>query len=363
MNNRKIKIAIVTRSLAHGGLERFSALLSKMLSDLGFEIHVVSILNEIEYAYQGELFNLGLQKNANDTILGRFKRFLTLKKYISQQNFDWIIDNRNRHANWSEWLISNYIFPPKKTIYTVHSYKTDYYFPAHHFVAQLIYKKSPYIVAVSKEIQDLVEKKYHYKNVITIYNPVDADRLLQDATAINFDEKFILAYGRIDDDIKNFSLLIESYADSILPQHNILLYILGDGKDVAMLQNKVNVLHLSEKIIFKPKVSNPFPYVKSALFTTLTSNYEGFPMSIIESLAVGTPVISVDCHSGPREIIHHEQNGLLVENHNKIALTEAMNRLIADEVLYRSLKDNAAKSVAHLSLATIARTWEKILTA
>lgn len=362
MDNHKTKIAIVTRSLAHGGLERFSGLLSKMLTELGFEIHLVSILDEIEYEYEGELFNLGLQKSADNTTFGRFKRFLILKKYLKQQNFDWIIDNRNRNSSWSEWLISKYVYQPKKVIYMVHSFKTDYYFPANAFMARNIYKDSPYIVAVSKDIQALVEKKYGYQNLITIYNPIDSERLLRESTAFACNEKFILAYGRIDDDVKNFSLLIDSYADSILPQQNILLYILGDGKDVAVLKSKVEKLDLSEKVIFKPKVSNPFPYVKAALFTTLTSRYEGFPMSIIESLAIGTPVLSVDCHSGPREIIQNEQNGLLVENHNQKAFSQAMNRLVQEEPLYKLLKENTAKSVSHLSLSSIAKQWHQLLT-
>jgi glycosyltransferase involved in cell wall biosynthesis len=55
--------------------------------------------------------------------------------------------------------------------------------------------------------------------------------------------------------------------------------------------------------------------VQNARFTVLTSHYEGFPMSMVESLALGTPVF-VDCNSGPREIVIDEYNGLLVENYN-----------------------------------------------
>jgi glycosyltransferase involved in cell wall biosynthesis len=58
----------------------------------------------------------------------------------------------------------------------------------------------------------------------------------------------------------------------------------------------------------------PFDIVQNARFTVLTSHYEGFPMSMVESLAL-TPVV-VDCNSGPREIVIDEYNGLLVENYN-----------------------------------------------
>ncbi len=84
-------------------------------------------------------------------------------------------------------------------------------------------------------------------------------------------------------------------------------------------------------------------------------------MAIVESLALGTPVIAVDCNSGPREIIKHEQNGLLVENNNAHALSEAMKQFIEDVDLYNFCKFNAAKSVEHLSLSAISKQWEAVL--
>jgi len=95
----------------------------------------------------------------------------------------------------------------------------------------------------------------------------------------------------------------------------------------------------------------------------LTSHFEGFPMSLVESLAVGTPVISVDCETGPREIVQNKVNGLLVENYNKTALAAAMNLMIDDEDLYQKCKNNAKKSVEHLSLTNIAQQWQNLLKA
>ena len=185
MDTTKIKIAIITQSLANGGVERFSAVLSKMLTNLGFHIHLISVLDEIEYEFEGELLNLGLLKKQDDSSFGRFKRAFVLKKYIRQHQFDWIIDTRIRTSTWSEWILSRFIFNPKKTIYLVHSYKTEKYFPKNSFFAKLIYKKSPYIITVSKEIESVVRSKYGYQNTLTIYNPIAINEIENNASKIS----------------------------------------------------------------------------------------------------------------------------------------------------------------------------------
>src|SRR5690606_1297415 len=98
----------------------------------------------------------------------------------------------------------------------------------------------------------------------------------------------------------------------------------GDGPDKNLIRSKISELKLDDDVKVIPYQSNPFHYVSQAEFTLLTSRYEGFPMSVVESLAVGTPVIAVDCKSGPSEIIVDKVNGLLVPNHNVEALAEAI---------------------------------------
>ncbi len=361
MNHSKTKIAIITTSLGGGGAERSSALLSILLSDLGYDIHVVTVLDDITYDYKGKLLNLGSLKNNNDTLFGRFNRLIVFNKFLKENNFDWIIDNRIRSSTWSELVISRFVYNPSRVIYVVRNFNVGLYFPKIKFIAKRIYKESPYIIAVCDDTKYEIQKEYGYKNVLRIYNPIDKIALLNAAKDEIKEGNFILSYGRIDDEVKNYSLLIEGYSKSILPKNNIALYIIGDGKDVEKLKHKVKQLALEDKIIFKPKLVNPFGYVKSALFTVLTSRHEGFPRVIIESLALGTPVISVDCTSGPREIIENRQNGLLIENYNPNELTKAMNLFIEDSVLYNYCKNNASKSVSHLSLQSISNEWQKIL--
>jgi glycosyltransferase involved in cell wall biosynthesis len=84
-------------------------------------------------------------------------------------------------------------------------------------------------------------------------------------------------------------------------------------------------------------------------------------MVIVEALSLGTPVVSVDCESGPNEIIIHEKNGLLVENHNAEAFAKAMNRMVNDKNLYLQCKSNAAKSVDQFSAEEIGKKWSQLL--
>ncbi|WP_405575658.1 glycosyltransferase [Winogradskyella sp. Asnod2-B02-A] len=354
----KKKICIVVSSLGKGGAQRSSGLLSQMLYDVGFDVHVVSVLNNIEFPYKGKLLNLGELKDKDNSALGRFKRLRVLKAYFKKHNFDYVIDNRTRIGFLKEFIISKFIFTPKKTIYCIRSFKTDSYINSNPFLGRLLYGNAYKMVGVSKVIVEKVKEIYNFENVTSIYNAISAE---DDHLKTETNDTYILFFGRLDDDVKNISLLLEGYSKSILPSKNIKLKILGEGKDLEMLKLKSNDLKLASNVQFLGHLSNPSALVKSALFTVLTSKYEGFPRSIIESLALGTPVISVDCKSGPNEIITHNTNGFLIENNNPKAIAEAMNRFIEDKELYLQCKSNAKGSVAHFSEANIVKEWQALL--
>lgn len=362
-SKHKKRICIVSRSLGEGGADRVAAMQSVFLSRLGYEIFIVTILNSIKYPYQGKLFNLGVVKEQNDSLIGRYKRFLLFKRFLKSNKIDIVIDHRVRSKPFSEYIISAFIYP-KDVIYVVHNFAIKLYFPPFKWLTYLLYKKAKSILCVSNEIEVLVKKTYGFKNLNTIYNPIDFDYIDRlKGEQISEWSPFVFWYGRFDEHQKNISLLIESYQKSQLSQKGIKLVLMGDGKDKPMIAEKVSNSNLNDSIELIPFSTNPFTYINASKFVVLSSRFEGFPMTIIESLACGVPVISVKYENYNDSVVVNEENGLLVENNNPKILAEAFNRFIDDEKLYLSCKANAKISVMPFAVDKIATQWKGLIEA
>ncbi|MEC3907248.1 glycosyltransferase [Tamlana sp. 2201CG12-4] len=353
------KVCIVTTSLGKGGAERSSALLSQMLSNICYDVHILMTKNDIDYEFFGTLFNLEKKYGHN---LSNLKKIKILKAYFKEHDFDIIIDNRTRPSFLKEYILYNYVFKAKKKISVVRSYYLANYFPNNIWLAKWLYRSKSVLVPVSKEIGKAIYEKYNLSSWVHIYNPISVDTIINKSNEeIKPKTDFILWYGRIEERVKNLTLLLHAYKMSSLSNRRIKLYIIGEGKDVCLLNERINNLKLSSSVSLLPFTKNPFPYVKRARFTVLTSRYEGFPRVLIESLSCGTPVVSVNCKSGPKEIIKHKENGLLVENNNPEALAAAFNAFINDKTLYNYCKENAKKSVNKFSVNHIAEQWKALL--
>ncbi len=355
----KQKVAIVSNSLGKGGAERFAALLTFMLENSGFEVHSIIVNNAVDYLYTGTLFNLEKESSNSFSFYRKIKKGILLRRYLVENNIDIIIDSRSRNVLLRE-LITRFIYRNSKIYYIVHSYNFKNYFPASKFWARMIYKNVEALICVSKAIEEKVNFLFELKNTETIYNPYFIDN--EELAKVSETQKVILYFGRFDEKVKNFTLLLEAFSQSEVFLKGYQLHLMGNGNDLNFIQQKIKALNLNNYVEIFPFKQNPFDEVRKAKFTILTSNYEGFPMSIVESLALGTPVVSVDCNSGPREIIQNEFNGLLVQNHNIQALAEAINRFADDDKLYDFCKKNTAESVKHLSLKNISEQWKNLLT-
>ena len=126
---------------------------------------------------------------------------------------------------------------------------------------------------------------------------------------------------------KDFATLLRAFA--AMPGSSAYrLMIIGRGRQQAALQLLATQLGIADRFCLPGFVANPYPYMKQAKLIALTSRWEGMPVALIEALALGTPVVSTDCPSGPREILENGRIGPLVPVGDHRSFAQAMAQLL-----------------------------------
>lgn len=187
------------------------------------------------------------------------------------------------------------------------------------------------VIAVSQGVaEDLVRTLgISAERVKVIYNPVvDDDLLTKSKEPLDhpwFTEgapPVILGVGRLTEQ-KDFPNLIRAFA-LVRAQRPARLMILGEGELRPQLEALVHELGLQDDVALPGFVENPYAYMARAAVFVLSSRWEGLGVALIEAMASGTPVVSTDCPSGPREILEDGRWGRLVPVGDVDALAEAI---------------------------------------
>ena len=170
--------------------------------------------------------------------------------------------------------------------------------------------------------------------------------------------KRVIAVGRLDYQ-KGFDRLLRIWAlvmrDKRLADWH--LDIFGQGEWRGMLESMLDSLGLSDSVTIHQPVKNiTEEYLKSSILV-MTSNYEGFPMVMIEGMAMGLPVVSSDFKCGPKDIIENGENGIVVRGDNEVDFAESLASVMLDENKRKRMGKNARKIVARYSEARIMDMW------
>lgn len=138
-------------------------------------------------------------------------------------------------------------------------------------------------------------------SIRTIYNSVDFRKVAEQAEAAEngIEGDYVVHVGRLSRE-KRHDILLKAYKASGIDAR---LVIVGDGPEKKAVEKLISELELEGKVVLTGWLSNPYPVIKNAILSLLSSDYEGLPTVLVESFVLSTPVVSVDCSYGPKEIL------------------------------------------------------------
>lgn len=212
-------------------------------------------------------------------------------------------------------------------------------------------------VAQTSEVGQWAEEFMGKSKVIVIPNPVGEEF---QASPIQARQKIILSVGRLCIE-KGFDMLIEAFSLIAKRYPDWKLQIVGGGDQEELLRALIVKYGLVSQVELTGASSSPQSYMQNAAIYVTSSRVEGFPNALLEAMASGMPPISFDFSCGPRDLIEHQKNGLLVKANDCEALAQAMAYLIENDGM-RSRLAEAAKDVQNqYSTAEISSRWRQLI--
>ena len=186
------------------------------------------------------------------------------------------------------------------------------------------------VISVSRGVaDDLIKLGLPEKRSHVIYNPIVNQTLIEQSLAVTehpwLQEKttaVLVGVGRLEPQ-KDYQTLLRAVA-IVNKRRPCRLIILGEGREREALSSLANQLGIQPQLDMPGHVSNPFNYMRASDLFVLSSAWEGFGNVLAEALAVGTPVVSTDCPSGPSEILNNGEFGPLVAMQDPNALAKAI---------------------------------------
>jgi N-acetylgalactosamine-N,N'-diacetylbacillosaminyl-diphospho-undecaprenol 4-alpha-N-acetylgalactosaminyltransferase len=379
-----MQFTFLSINLQSGGAERQISNMIKWLSNQNHSVQLITFYPEDNPAYElpnnVEFIPLMRSSSEGSLFFKFFKIFILsyrLKLVIKEKKLISILsfNHRPNYINVISKILFGSLHHPIlfEQIYPSRQYNrlTIKGF-INWYLTFFLYPKASHIIPNSKDIENDLNSNFGVpaKKITPIYNPVDIETISVSAKIINeshdhfikrFENKFkFIAIGRLSYQ-KNYDLMINAFKKSCLSEKSILI-IVGIGEDEQKIKLLIDSLGLSNSVFLLGHTYNPFYILNSADCYLLSSRFEGFPNSLLEALSLGIPSIAVDCKSGPREIFNVSlkrdlieeilitQNGILVQNFNQDAFSNAMKLLFDQPELRETLSQKSKERIQDFSI-------------
>lgn len=365
-----MKIFVVIRDFfSIGGAENFARDFVKFLKDRKVEVRVLTTRKNFFKKKRSFSENIKIVEFYTPEIrfLGTIIYYISLSLYLifHSKDFDVIQSFFLKHSSFVSILIGKFL---RKKVFCrmecsgkfgdIESLKK---LPFSKIFLK-VFKMADGIIVLSKEMQKELElHKFKKEKLFLIPNAVDINKFKPHKEKEKLREKFgycgkkiIIFIGRLTEQ-KGVKYLIESFEKLEIKEKYLI--ILGDGELKETLKNMVFSLGIDDKVLFAGRKKNVLPYLQIADIFVLPSFSEGLPISLLEAMACGLPVI-VSKVGGNVDVVEDKINGYLVEPKNVWKLKSAMEDLLKKEKeLELMRKRNREKIVKNYSFGVIVEKY------
>lgn len=357
---RQLRIAFVIPSLQCGGAERIAALMAASLSARGHRITVITLDHDCNdfFTLPPSVKRIGLNQVGDSTnplsaLRANFTRIKRLRKSLASCGPDVAV---------SFGILPNVLTILAATgmnLPVVIREETD---PRYAelvkpwpLLRQLTYRRAAALMVLTEEVRGWANQMINRERVRAVPNPV-----VPLTGAASSESKSIVALGRLVE-VKAFDSLLQAFGRISERFPDWHLCIGGDGPLLCSLQRLSAGLNLGRQVTFFGRVDDPAKFLAQASIFALSSKREGFPGALLEAMSLGLAPVSFDCPSGPRHIISHGQDGLLIPAGNIDQFATALALLMSDRELRSRLGTAARIAACRFDVEVITSRWETIL--
>lgn len=350
-----MKIIQVIPLLDLAGAETMCENLTNGLLKLGHEVTIVSL-----YDYHSVITER-MQQNGVDIIFLNKKNGIDIStifkliKIFKEYNPD-IVHSHLYAGKYAHIAASLCRIPGK--IYTIHTIAVKEAGRLNRLFNRFLFKKCNVIpVSLSEEIQKSVMMEYNMESVFTpvVFNGVPMEKCHKKNDYAG--NKKILHVGRFAT-AKNHEVLVKSIADLVDRGHDIKLYLYGQGELEASIKELVKKLHMENNIYFCGLTDDIYSIMEQCDIFVLPSLYEGMPMTLIEAMGTGIPILASNVGGIP-DMIENEKSGILCEP-TVDGVVRGLERLIESEEDRKRYGENAIISSEKFSSDKMAKDYYEI---
>jgi poly(glycerol-phosphate) alpha-glucosyltransferase len=227
----------------------------------------------------------------------------------------------------------------------------------HERLLDLVGSFDAFVTLTDRQREDIAERRGHRDNMFVVPNPVD---LPPEPEHVQRDPHQVTVMARLVSQ-KRLRQAVEAMRHVVKEVPEARLDIYGDGPRAGQLQGTIDQLGLAGSVTLK----GHDPRARESLWRSsafvMTSGYEGYPLSTLESMSHGCPVVSYDIKYGPREQITDGENGFLVPSGDVQQLARRLTTLLEDPALVTRMGTAARRKAADHGYDRFLADWVRVV--